>query len=927
MLSVFDEDNWTKPTDTDKINIAFYHGSVSGVKTDVGWVMDHGDHDVSIFEGFDYAMLGDIHKTNQTLDEEGRVRYSGSIVQQNHGETNDKGFLIWEIKNKDEFKVRHVLLSNPKPFITIELTPKGRMPKGVKIPASSRLRLVSNNNLPLNVMKRAVDIAKHRFKPESITFLNRAAGERGSIDLNGSSFLKENLRDISVQERLIKEYLEDFEASAEILQRVYDLNLKYNKTAEENEDVARNINWKLKSFEWDNLFNYGSSNKIDFENMNGIVGIFGKNYSGKSSIIDGLLYTIFNTTSKNERKNLNVINQNKDECLGKVGLSIGSNSYTIERTSKKYVKRLKGEESMEAKTDLEFQKYDPILDTTTSMNGTSRLQTDAAIRKSLGTVEDFLLTSMASQLDSLQFIKEGSTRRKEILAKFLDLEVFEKKYKYAKEDSAELKALIKRYENKSFDEEISEVTTEIGLNNKMLLEQKQLCENIKESLSTKTSELEEINELIASIPEEIVDILDVRQKKEDLTKSLELEQKKNKEYAEKIDSLDRNIDTLATAIQNYDIDDLNEAQNIIDKKSQELDTVVSAAKLLQKDYKSKSNKLQLLEEVPCGDKFPKCKFIKDAHSVKDDVPRLRDDILDKLALAKDIKEYLLSPQAVEASSQLSKYNEALVEYKFLLETKKDTELLFERSRGTKLTLQGELTSFEADILTYENNKEIIENFECFVKRRKVAEKQIKNIQNKSDECGDGILELYKTNGSLEQKLKNLHNQKKEYLNFQQEYAAYDLYLRCMHSNGIAYDIIKKQLPVINEEVAKVLANIVSFEAFFEDDGKRLNIFIKHPKHEPRPLEMGSGAEKTIASMAIRLALLSVSSLPKGDIFILDEPGTALDAENMEGFIQILEIIKSYFKTVVLISHLESLKDCVDTQIIIEKQGNYASVQV
>ncbi len=315
-----------------------------------------------------------------------------------------------------------------------------------------------------------------------------------------------------------------------------------------------------------------------------------------------------------------------------------------------------------------------------------------------------------------------------------------------------------------------------------------------------------------------------------MTKSLELEQKKNKEYAEKIDSLDRNIDTLATAIQNYDIDDLNEAQNIIDKKSQELDTVVSAAKLLQKDYKSKSNKLQLLEEVPCGDKFPKCKFIKDAHSVKDDVPRLRDDILDKLALAKDIKEYLLSPQAVEASSQLSKYNEALVEYKFLLETKKDTELLFERSRGTKLTLQGELTSFEADILTYENNKEIIENFECFVKRRKVAEKQIKNIQNKSDECGDGILELYKTNGSLEQKLKNLHNQKKEYLNFQQEYAAYDLYLRCMHSNGIAYDIIKKQLPVINEEVAKVLANIVSFEAFFEDDGKRLNIFIKHPKH-------------------------------------------------------------------------------------------------
>ena len=73
------------------------------------------------------------------------------------------------------------------------------------------------------------------------------------------------------------------------------------------------------------------------------------------------------------------------------------------------------------------------------------------------------------------------------------------------------------------------------------------------------------------------------------------------------------------------------------------------------------------------------------------------------------------------------------------------------------------------------------------------------------------------------------------------------------------------------------------------------------------------------------SLLSVSSLPKGDLFILDEPGTALDEENMEGFIRILELIKTYFKTVLLISHLDSLKDCVDTQITIDKTSGYAHV--
>ena len=181
-------------------------------------------------------------------------------------------------------------------------------------------------------------------------------------------------------------------------------------------------------------------------------------------------------------------------------------------------------------------------------------------------------------------------------------------------------------------------------------------------------------------------------------------------------------------------------------------------------------------------------------------------------------------------------------------------------------------------------------------------------------------------GSLEEKVNNLTTQRGEYLDLQEEFSSYDLYQRCMHPNGIAYDVIKRKLPVINDEIAKILANIVEFEVFFEDDGKRLDIFIKHPQHEPRPLEMGSGAEKTIAAMAIRLALLSVSSLPKSDFFILDEPGTALDEENMQGFVDILGLIRSYFKTVLLISHLESLKDCVDMQIVIDKKNGYAFIQ-
>ena len=192
-------------------------------------------------------------------------------------------------------------------------------------------------------------------------------------------------------------------------------------------------------------------------------------------------------------------------------------------------------------------------------------------------------------------------------------------------------------------------------------------------------------------------------------------------------------------------------------------------------------------------------------------------------------------------------------------------------------------------------------------------------------CKTSMFEHYRQIGSLEQKVEEVKNAKTAYTQLRREYTAYDLFMRCMHSNGIAYDIIKKKIPVINQEVAKMLANIVDFEIFFSSNGNKLDVFIKHPLHDERPIDMGSGAEKTVAAMAIRLALLSVSSLPKGDIFILDEPGTALDEENMEGFIRILELIKVYFKNVLLISHLDSLKDCVDMQVVIEKKDGYARV--
>ena len=438
VLSVFDEENWIKPTHKKRINIALYHGAVINSKTDAGFKMTHGDHGISIFDDFDYAMLGDIHQS-QILDKEGRVRYAGSTVQQNFGETDDKGLLIWNIKNKDEFEVEKKIFKNPRPFISwnIQLDVDGEIDtSNFKPTKGARIRLIADSSLSIDQVKKATEMVKHKFKPESVTFLNRATS-RGSVDVDDGDVEKLNLRDIKVQEALIEEYLEPYNLSEEELEDVLKLNKKYNDAVTETEDVSRNVNWKLERIRWNNLFNYGTGNEIDFNNLRGIVGIFGKNFSGKSSIIDSMLFTMFNSTSKNEKKNINVINQGCDKAFAKLEVSVGDTSYTIEREAEKYQKKLKGVVTTEAKTNVNFYSESLATGDLEPLNGLTRSDTDKAIRNHFGTLEDFLLTSMSSQNGALNFISEGASKRKEIFGKFLDLILFESKYKLAKEDSAE----------------------------------------------------------------------------------------------------------------------------------------------------------------------------------------------------------------------------------------------------------------------------------------------------------------------------------------------------------------------------------------------------------------------------------------------------------------------------------------------------------
>jgi len=533
---------------------------------------------------------------------------------------------------------------------------------------------------------------------------------------------------------------------------------------------------------------------------------------------------------------------------------------------------------------------------------------------------------MASQLDSLTFIKEGSTRRKEILAKFLDLEIFDKKFKLAKEDATDLRGALKRLEEKEFDDDIKDISEQVAQNEKDTTSKKRKRNKLQKLLKSSKASLEELDSKIESIPAEIIDVNKVNRQinvmKGQIVSLTSGNNLNNKTIEEKTAYLQK----VQTFKSSFDIEDLKNKKEISTIKSAELESIINDINLETNNLNTVKKKVSLLKEVPCGSEFSHCKFIKDAYSAKHkiDIVQTAIDKLNEQSAVLENEVEILGPKKLD--EYIEKYHMISKKEQEAQTTITKCSLIIEKNNNQIMSLQMELGSFNQKLVEYEQNKEAIENLESLISNRTETQEEIGQHERNLNICEEELLVLYKIHGSLEQQYENLQDQKEELVTLREDYAAYDLFMRCMHSNGIPYDIVKRSLPVLNEEIAKILTNIVNFEVFFDTDGNKLEIFIKHPRFEPRPIELGSGAEKTISAMAIRLALLGVSNLPKPDLFILDEPGTALDEENMEGFVRILtDMIKNSFKTVLLISHLDSLKDCVDTTIDIEREDGLARI--
>ena len=910
VYSCFDEDNWPNvEPDPKGINIAAFHGGVMGSVTDIDWTIE-ADADLEMFDKFDFTFLGDIHKL-QYLGKEKRIAYPGSSIQQNYGEDPGKGFLFWEIEDKDNYKSTFYEIPHDRPFVTIEWDGdfSETLAKADDFMKFSRVRVKTKKPISQSEIKHLHSALKEKMSASEIVFKHEYTSAEATTDLEGTTIGK-NLRDIKTHQELMSKSLEGSSLEEDTKDAINHLLLKYFSQAA-RDDTPRNVSWSLQDLKFENTFTYGKGNKIDFTKMSGITGLFGKNRSGKSSIPGTIMFTLFNGTDRGAIKNLHVINMRKGYCLASARITANGRHYLVERQAVRKTSRA-GVES--ATTNLNISEIDSEGNIIKDLNGEQRRDTEKVLRKIVGGPEDFLMTSLASQGDMSSFIKMKSTQRRAILAKFLDLNIFEEMYAHAKSDALELKGKLSGAPDRNWSEVIEEKKATI-------LEETEKKDALEADLAKKRETLDEIKITLATFSEkDLVTPDEVNSFQEKLLlveKDLEETTSLVGSCEQDILGVDKKLEVINTIKEQFPIQDITS-----DLKDQQLleGQIISIEGKLDKEktlLKRQENSIKILSEVPCGDQFPGCKFIKDSHKNKKKIEKQRESIDEIKSEMRALKSSLRSLKKRDLENKIEKYNEILLQESSLQKDVGDKKVMLSNAQNQKESLTFRLSTMNSDLenmkLRVSNTDEAIRLKKC---REAIAriEAEIAQIDAERISCAEKVSrELSDIEKLKEERLK--------YADLIKNWRAYDFFTTAVSNRGIPMAIISDRLPIINAEIAKILQGVVGFTVELDapEGSNAMDIYINYGDSR-RIIECASGMEKLMASLAIRVALINISSLPKTNMLIIDEGFGALDDMNVEACSRLLSSLKKWFKNIMIISHVDAVKDVADNTLEISKSG-------
>ena len=749
-------------------------------------------------------------------------------------------------------------------------------------------------------IRRVKSYFQDKYKTKSIQVITKSLVDKSNIKLE-SLEASDNILDQQYQKNLMKDFIKENNITIkwELLDRLDNrVNGEIDKL---NENKVRYNKWFVKKIEFSNFLSFGPNNVIDYTQLDGITVIEStpKNFGGKStSSVDLLMFLFFNSTTKTKTA-IEIFNRftDDDEVSVRGEITIDGDDYVIERKIIRKKTKL-GEYNVSSKLEFFKKKSDGTIE---NLTGEQRRETETFIESAIGSEEDFLSTIMTTGNNLEQLIESKPTSRGQILTKFMGLESLRTKEEIAKNIYNDWgKKLISNTYN----------ITQLEIDNG----------NYRDSVTNSENEIERHKIELKSLEKHLKD----------------LETRKDEVLGSRNNNIDQELIKTNPTLLQREIDDLVSQRDVSKKNVESVDVIEPSKYYDEDEHKElknemsalqnfnaaynyeKGDKEKLVKQLTEGSICPTCKRALDEVNHSDEIEELKEEIKKILGF-------------IEVNQ--NKFNELKIQSEGYDTLKSEFET-YEKNklRKARYELEVDQKQFEIDqkqtkLNNYDSNKKKLEE-------NQKIDAEIIGLRSKIETANADIrisnssIEKHKGNIiSVNEKI-NINNDLITKIKSEEELlSVFKAYLTIYGKNGISKIIMKNMIPLLNQELYRLLVDSCHFilELNVNDKNEVEFVMIDIETRVVKPLNAGSGYERTISSLALRSVLTKISSLPKPNIVVMDEVFGKIADENLEMVGEFFKKIKNYFEHIIVISHNPLIRNWSDNIVMIKKEENVSSI--
>jgi DNA repair exonuclease SbcCD ATPase subunit len=627
------------------------------------------------------------------------------------------------------------------------------------------------------------------------------------------------------------------------------------------------------------------------------------------------------------------MNKKKTTFKAKLNLEINGNDYWIERDAKyKRVNHKDGRVSHNCPVKVKFYMIDDAgeevdLSGAARFNSSYGTGTNEEIRKVLGTFDDFILTSLSLQTNGMNFLDKKQAERKKILSTFMDIDIFEQLETIAKSDSNEERVMLRQFQKKDSYKELGTINQKII---EMEKDEEQLSKNDKR-LDDEIYEKEERKIKLVRQLYKIDEHYDIEEL--NLSHGNLLNEKRNifqqlkddKEYKETLRPLYMEYHTKLAEINEEKIqEEYEEWKELTDS----LKDVKNQIKLIETKTKSLNKHRDDLDKFKYD---PDCEYcvkngeeqINEQDEIREGLKEL-DDEYKSWETQYKLKSYALEKlgDAEERNREYHIFNEELNQIQH------DAVKIggkIDKNDAKLKHIESELVNIESKIKKYYKYEEKIESNNKLNEEISTLSSNISSLQMESMSNDKKLKKILSTLSVARSQKQNIEDDIQQLVDIEQKILDYDLYLMALSKDGIPYELITRAIPSIEREINYVLENMnAGFHIELEMKDKMIDAFICYGDDKWN-LELSSGMERFVSSLAIRIGLINVSTLPRPNFIIVDEGFGALDSDNIANMQGAFQYLRTQFDFVMIITHLDTIKDYMDILVPIEVEKGLSKV--